>query len=106
MMAEESTGYDWSEITGRTTERLRAAKVRPCDPAVVKAAQLSYDEGTARDHQFRSEKEAAAFAAEMKKAGPHTVPQTSVSVVIDPDNTDNTRLVAWKAGARRGKKAA
>lgn len=106
--------YNWDEVTGRTTQRLKAPKIPPCPAPIVRQAQLSYDgvknaEGELehiREFEFATEEMAAQFAHLMKSAaGFHTTPPTSVSVVIDPDNTGNTRLVSWKAGARRGQKS-
>lgn len=111
-MAEE---FNWEHVTGSAVERLRAPKITPVPAPIVKLAQQSWD-GVKKDgevrhvlrHQFKEGEEARAeaFAKLMKKAGPHTVPPTSVSVVVDPDENGNTLLVAWKAGARRGRGAA
>lgn len=107
--------YDWSELTGRATKRLRAPKVVPVPASIVRQAQLSWDgEKDAetgellhnRDHRFPSDEVAAEFARLMRHAGNHTTPETSVRVVIDPDGTGDLRTVSWRAGARRGAKSA
>jgi hypothetical protein len=87
----------------------------------------------AMQREFESVERAAAFAKHMKNAGPHTNPPSSVTVAVDPNRTKvqarnaetgellfkdngkpdmvpgpsvNPRLVAWRAGARRGRAAA
>ena len=80
--------------------------------------------------EFETEARAAAFAKHMRNAGPHTKPPSSITVVIDPQRGKvakvedgkevlnesgkpvmvpgpavNPRLVAWRAGARRGRAA-
>lgn len=81
----------------------------------------------AMQHEFETPERAAAFARHMRNAGPHTTPPSSVTVVVDParrkvqaiENGEpvmkdgkavmvpgppvNPRLVAWRAGARRGR---
>jgi len=110
----EKPSYNWGEVTGKVVERLRAPKVVPVDPAIVRQAQRSWDgvqhpddpEGELRhvlSHEFASDAMAAEFARLIRKAGDHTKPQTSVSAVIDPQNSGNLREVNWKAGSRRGR---
>lgn len=81
--------------------------------------------------EFASVERAQAFAKHMRNAGPHTNPPSSVTVVVDPDRKKvdqigpdgqvvkdengkvvkvpgpavNPRLVAWRAGVRRGRKS-
>ncbi len=112
-----ATEFDWSEVSGQAVERLRAPKVAPVPDSIVKLAQMSYDgvpdpknpENTLHvlRHQFKDEAKAVAFAKIMKKAGDHVMTTDgkggSVSVVPDPDGDGNVTLVAWKAGARRGR---
>lgn len=100
---ESKPAFDWNAVTGHQTDRLRAPKVTPVDPAIVKQAQRSWDEGTVLGHEFPSQEIAAEFARLIKKAGDHTTPQTSVSAVPDPNREGNLRLVHWRAGARRGR---
>jgi hypothetical protein len=89
------------------------------------------DEGVvlhAMQLEFETEARAAAFARHMRNAGLHTSPASSITVVIDPERRKvpktedgrevvnetgrpvmvpgpavNPRLVAWRAGARRGR---
>lgn len=115
LMANATPEFDWSELTGRTVSRLREPKVVPVPESIKRAAQRSYDgvphpSDPAKlnhilEHEFASEEQAAAAAKLLKKAGAHTEPRTSVRVVIDPQNTGNTRLIRWKAGNRTGAKA-
>jgi hypothetical protein len=111
-------GFDWSSITATAVERLRAPKVKPIPPHIVALAQASYEgvenpAGGEKLHvlryQFDTEARASAFAKLMKRAGEHTTPATSVSVVIDPDfqpgSEENPSLVAWRAGVKRGPRA-
>jgi hypothetical protein len=128
-MSDTKTEYDWSAVNGHAVERLRAPKVTPVPERLVALAQASWD-GVPNPnypaksdvellhvlrHQFGTveapdEARAQAFAKLMTKAGDHTVPETSVTVVIDPDYSSkapdikNPGLVAWKAGTRRGRK--
>lgn len=94
----------------------------PLDPSVTVHAM---------QREFPTVEMAAAFAKHMKNAGKHTTPVSSLTVVIDParekvavlneDGTEKTdpesgrviktwgphvneRLVAWRAGAPRGKR--
>lgn len=113
--------FDWGVITGQAVERLRAPKVASVPASIVELAQRSYvgvvneaDPEGARlhvlRHQFDSASRAEQFVKLMRKAGDHTSPRTSVSVVVDPDRigaeAGGDRIVAWRAGERRGKKAA
>jgi hypothetical protein len=87
----------------------------------------------AMQREFETPERALAFAKHMKNAGPHTNPPSSVTVAVDPNrpkvqarNSEtgellfkdngkpdmvpgdpvNPRLVAWRAGARRGRATA
>ena len=120
-MAENQT-MDWSKITGKTVERLRASKITPVPEHIVKLAQRSFDSGENIEWDAASLvkdaeqaiKVAAEFAKHMRNAGNHTTPQSSVSVVIGPEDLDDEgnrvkladTVVRWKAGKRRGKAAA
>lgn len=118
-MPKNTTPDEWAEIQGEAVTRLRAPKVTPVPASIVKLAQRSYDgievDGETRHvmrHTFESAERAEAFAKLMRKAGEHTVPLSSVSVAIDPDRTDDDdepvspETVAWRAGNKRGRKAA
>lgn len=116
-MAEQKTEFDWSQVSGTAVKRLRAPKVAPVPDALVALAQQSWDgvadpedpEGEKLHvlrHEFSDETVAGEFAKLMKKAGEHTTPQTTVTVVFDPDADGRKNLVAWKAGVRRGRAAA
>lgn len=118
----ENQAMDWTKITGKNVERLRASKVTPVPDHIVALAQASYDQGTNKEFDFaglikdadKAVATAAEFAKHMRNAGNHTTPQTSVSVVIGPEDfdADGERIkladtvVRWKAGKRRGKAAA
>lgn len=111
--APSTEEFDWSGITARPAVRLQKEKIKDVPKSIVKHAQDSYDgvmhQGELRHvlvHEFPNEELAAQFAKHMKNAGPHTTPETSISVVIDPDADGNKRLVSWRAGKRRGRKAA
>lgn len=101
----EKPAYNWEVVTGENVERLRKPKTIPVPDAIVKLAQASWDQSTAKRHRFGSDAEAAEFARLMRKAGDHTVPLTSVSVVIDPDDAKDLRRVSWQANKRRGRNA-
>jgi hypothetical protein len=116
-MAESE--FNWEGVTGKAVERLRAPAPPPRPPdSIVALAQKSWDGVDGKDgekmhvlrHQFREDEteKRDAFMKLLKKAGAHTTPPTSVSVVTDPDRTapPNEHLVAWKAGVRRGRGAA
>lgn len=109
----DKTEFDWGQVSGQATKRLRAPRVTPVPDAIIKLAQQSYDGLPDPDnpeaslhvmrHEFTDETVAKAFAKLLRRAGEHTTPQTSVTVVHDPDGNGNTKQVAWKAGARRGR---
>jgi len=115
-MAEtKAPAFDWSDLTGQAVQRLKAKKVVPVDPSIVRQAQRSYDGVTdpanpenllhVLSYKFPTAEMAAEFARQMKHAGDHTSPATSVSVVIDPANTGDQTVVNWRAGSRRGRNA-
>ena len=102
---------DWAGAEPVFADRLRAPKsaAKPSDGA-IKMAQRSYDGETHGDtivhvlrFRFPTAEIAEAAAGELKRAGTFTVPESSVRVVIDPDNTGDQRMVAWSAGSRRGR---
>lgn len=99
------TEFDWGKITGTAIARLRAPKVPPVPEPLVKLAQKSWDEETVLKYHFDSEEKAAAFAKLMRKAGAHTTPVTTVSVSVDPEETGDPKIIAWKAGKKRGRTA-
>lgn len=97
---------DFSGVQGKSVERLRARKVHPVPPTIVKLAQASFDASEVHEHEFETPERAAKFAELMKYAGEHTTPLTSVTVALNPDKEagkDNPRLVRWRAGNRRGR---
>lgn len=86
----------------------------------------------AMQREFETAERAAAFAKHMRNAGKHTTPPSSITVLVDPNREKvqarhaetgqllvkadgkpdmidgpvvNDRLVAWRAGAKRGRVA-
>lgn len=103
------TEQTWGFLTGHVVERLRKPKTTPVPDAIVRAAQRSVGDENGPivlEHKFADDETAAAFAKLMRKAGDHTEPQTTVQVVIDPEETGDNTLVRWRAGARRGRSQA
>lgn len=107
----------WDAVTPTFSDRLRAPKKpeRPSDGAIA-LAQKSYagevrGEGDAKEtvhvlrHRFKTVEEAEKAADELKRAGYYTTPESTVTVVHDPDNTGDRRLIAWQAGNKRGRKS-
>lgn len=102
----------WDSVQPIFTDRLRAPKKpeRPSDGAIA-MAQKSYA-GTDKDgetvhimrHRFHTVEEATQAADELRRAGAYTEPETTVNVVIDPDGVDDKRVLAWRAGDKRGRK--
>jgi len=109
---ETPPGIDWDKAKPVFADRLRAPKTaaKPSDGA-IKMAQRSYDgEKHGEDivhvlrFRFPTAEIAEAAADELKRAGAFTTPESTVRTVIDPDNAGDTRMVAWSAGAKRGRK--
>lgn len=116
---QEKPSFDFSEVTGQVVTRLKAKKVQPVDAAIVRQAQRSWDGVPLADnpeelghnlvHTFATVEMAAEFARQMRNAGDHTNPLTSVSVVVNPDpqgkngTPTDERTVSWRAGKRRGR---
>jgi|SRR5215831_7985254 len=103
---------DWGAATPVFADRLIAPKAaaRPSDGA-IKMAQRSYDGEKHGDdilhvlrHRFPTPEMAEAAADELKRAGGFTSPESTVRVAIDPDRSGDLRMVAWSAGAKRGRK--
>lgn len=108
-------GLGWEKITPVFGAQLRPPKKppRPTDGAIA-MAQKSYDgftpEGAEETfhvmtHRFESVEVAEHAADELKRAGAYTEPETSVTVLIDPEESGDKRIVRWSAGKRRGRKA-
>jgi hypothetical protein len=124
--------FDWAEVSGQAHERLAVPKIPPVPEPIVRQAQRSYDgvqlhrggkpvtDETGEPvithnlrHEFPSEDVAQQFAKHIKNAGHHIMTSKgrggSVSVVLDPDSDGtapvNRKVVAWKAGERRGRAA-
>lgn len=105
---------DWGQVSGQAVKRLRAPKTEPVPDAIIALAQRSWDgvqdendpEGEKLHvlrHEFSDLTVAKEFSKHMRKAGEHTTPMTSLTVIHDPDKTGNEKVVAWKAGTRRGR---
>lgn len=132
---------EWGDLEGQFVTSLREKRVEPVPAQIVKLAQKSYDgvevtqpDGStivrhAMEKEFETPERAARFAAHMRNAGPHTNPPSSVTVLVDPEqsrvpvlNEDgsqkyadngkpvtqpgdpvNPSLVRWRAGKPRGR---
>lgn len=117
-------GFDWSSVTGTAVAAMRQPKTEPVPGPIIRLAQVSYEgvpdpadpDGPRlhwHRHEFETPERAALFAAHMKNAGAHTSPATTVTVKIDPDyvkgdpeEARNPRMVAWKAGTKKGPRGA
>jgi hypothetical protein len=111
IMADEE--FDFTSVQAKAVTRLKPRKIVPVPDTIVKLAQQSFDgvpgpeETTLHvlEHRFESEERASKFAEHMRHAGDHTSPVTSVTALIDPDESGDKRIVRWRAGARRGRGA-
>jgi hypothetical protein len=131
---------DWGSLEAHYVTTLREVKTEPVPEAIVSLAQKSYDGFThpkdpalklhAMELKFETPERAARFAAHMRNAGAHTMPPSSVTVVVDPARKKVGKLneqgqpvmndagkavrvpgpavdpckVAWLAGKKRGRK--
>lgn len=104
----------WDAVVPKFSSRLRepVKPARPSDGA-IRMAQLSYDgrvnEATgetehAITHRFPTIEAADVAEDELKRAAAYTNPESTVSVVRDPENTGDKRIIRWRAGAKRGRK--
>jgi hypothetical protein len=109
------TQVTWDAVVPTFSNRLREPKrpEKPSDGAIA-MAQKSYDgfipEGSdetwhAITHRFPTVEMAADAADELKRAGAYTTPETTVTVLIDPEGKGDNRVVRWRAGGKRGRKA-
>jgi hypothetical protein len=134
---------EWGKLEAQFVTSLREVKTEPVPDQIVRLAQASLNgrptgeqdkDGSpvlmhAMSITFETPERAEAFARHMRNAGPHTIPQSSVTVVVDPergkvqdkDENGNPRVndkgkpvmvpgdpvnpckVAFRAGARRGR---
>lgn len=112
-MADTPQAFDWSSITGNAVVRMRQPKTPPKPhDNLIALAQRSYD-GVAHpdlpegelthklDWTFDTATRAAEFAKELRKAGAHTTPPSSLTVTVDKEDP---RRVEWRAGERKGAK--
>lgn len=87
---------------------------KPSDGA-VRMAQKSYDgfkSGPEDDaevlhvitHRFPTVEAADVAEDELKRAGAYTTPESTVSVLRDPEGEGDNRIVRWRAGNKRGRK--
>lgn len=139
MTVPTQADFDWGSLTVHAVERLRAPKTAPVPDAIVKLAQQSYEGVTdprnpegpklhVLRHTFEDQDRAGKFAGHLRNAGKLTTPQTSTTIVVDPDNLKTAegraefraatgiemadeelidlggRTVAWKTGASRARK--
>lgn len=105
-VANTAAAVDWSKITGTTADRLRKPKIPAVPAHIVGLAQASLDSNEVKKFEFPASVDKAVveeFARHLRNSGHHTKPLSSVSAVIDPEETGNDHLVHWKAGGRRGK---
>jgi len=107
------TEFNWDELNGKATERMRKPKTSPVPDSIVRLAQrsvdsdptlanckeLSFDFGTDKDR-------AEAFVKLMRKAGAHTKPEATIKVTIDPDGEGKDTVIAWYARRKPGRVAA
>jgi hypothetical protein len=129
---------EWDGLNAEFVTTLREQRIEPVPEPIVKLAQRSFNgvphpsdpevKLHAMQLKFDTEAKAAAFARHMGNAGLHTVPQSSITVVIDPERKKVPKVedgkevlnekgkvvmvpgppvdpckVAWRAGARRGR---
>jgi hypothetical protein len=106
---------EWGAITAHAVQRLRAPKTPPPPPQVfINLAQESYlgrvdpenPEGERLHvlrYDFGSIERAAKAAKHLRDAGLHTMPKTSVTVVVDPDKDGSGAVLSWRAGTRKGR---
>jgi len=98
----------------RATLRPPKRPPKPSDGAIA-MAQKSYNgfatgEGDSAEtqhvmvHRFATVEEAELAADELKRAGAYTEPESTVTVIHDPDGSGDRRVVAWRAGGKRGRK--
>lgn len=108
----ETKVFDWTGITAKATDRLRAPKIPDVPAPIVEQGQRAYDgvkdEKTGEllhilSHRFGSDEQAAEFARLVRNAGHHTTPLSTITAVVDPMNTGDNRLVHWQGGKRRGR---
>jgi hypothetical protein len=55
-------------------------------------------------HRFGTVEEAAKAVDELKRAGAYTDPETTVTAIIDPEETGDKRIVRWRTGEKRGRR--
>jgi hypothetical protein len=112
--AEPAKGIAWDDVVPHFGNVLKppTKPARPSDGA-IRMAQKSYDGFTHPEteevlhvitHRFPTVEAADVAEDELKRAGSYTEPNSTVTVVRDPDGTGDNRIVRWRAGNKRGRK--
>lgn len=107
------TEFNWDELNGKATERMRKPKTSPVPDTIIRLAQRSVDSDPTLANckeltfDFGSDTaRAEAFIKLMRKAGAHTKPEATIKVTPDPDGEGKNTLVAWYARKKPGRVAA
>lgn len=115
MTDTEAQGHkiEWESVTPVFAARLRPPKkpARPSDGAIALAQKSLNGEPQADGEifhvitrRFRTEAEAEAAADELRRAGAYTEPESTVTVVTDPDRSGDKRMLRFRAGGKRGRR--
>ena len=104
------TEFNWDELNGKATERMRKPKTSPVPDTIIRLAQRSVDSDPTLANckeltfDFGSDTaRAEAFTKLMRKAGAHTKPEATIKVTPDPDGEGKPALIAWYARKKPGR---
>lgn len=104
------TEFNWDELNGKATERMRKPKTSPVPDSIIRLAQRSVDSDPTLANckeltfDFGSDTaRAEAFIKLMRKAGAHTKPESTIKVTPDPDGEGHNTLISWYARKRPGR---
>ncbi len=111
---EPAKGIAWDNVIPSFGSTLKPP-VKPAKPSdgAIRMAQRSYDGFTHPEteevlhvmtHRFPTVEAADVAEDELKRSGAYTTPESTVSVVRDPDGEGDNRIVRWRAGNKRGRK--